>query len=133
MRLTSAALVLVLLAPLGCGGEESSFTEDYNRAVKPLTRLGEGLDAKPATFDRLARRTERTRRELAKVDAPESAQDEFEALLARLDAVTRDLDAVARADRSGDVVKQRRAARRLVQSGNAFERAETALKRAVEE
>ncbi len=39
---------------------------------------------------------------------------------------------MARAERSKDVVKQRRAAKRLVRSGNAFERAETALKRAVE-
>lgn len=132
MKLTSAALLLVLLAPVGCGGEESSFTEDYNRAVKPLTRLGRDIGTKPAAFERLAGSTERTRRALAGLDAPDDAQDEFDALLASLDRVTQSLDGMARAERSKDVVKQRRAAKRLVRSGNAFERAETALKRAVE-
>ena len=131
MKLTSSAVLLVLLAVAGCGGEDSSFTEDYNRAVRPLSGLGQ-VGTKPAAFERLARGTERTRMNLAKLEAPEDAQDEFDALLARLDDVTRDLGAVATAERSRDVVKQRRAARRLVRSSNAVERAETALKQAVE-
>ncbi len=131
MRLTSSAVVLVLLALWGCGGEDSSFTEDYNKAVRPLSSFGE-IGAGPAEFDRLAQRTGRIRKNLAGLDAPEDAQDEFDALLARLDDVTRDLSAVATAERSKDVVKQRRAARRLVRSSNAVERAETALKQAVE-
>jgi hypothetical protein len=132
MRLTSAALVLVLLALAGCGGEESSFTEDYNRAVKPLTRLGKDIGTEPAAFERLARSTDRTRRALSRLDPPEDAQGEFDALLARLESVTQSLGTMARAEESKDVVRQRRAAKRLVRSGNAFERAETALKRAVE-
>lgn len=132
MKLTSAALLLVLLALVACGGEESSFTEDYNRAVKPLTRLGRDMGTKPATFERLAASTQRTRSALAGLDAPDDARDEFDALLASLDRVTQSLDGMARAERSKDVVKQRRAAKRLVRSGNAFERSETALKRAVE-
>jgi len=131
MRLPSSAALLVLLALAGCGGEDSSFTEDYNHAVRPLARLGE-VGSEPAAFERLARSTERTRANLAKLDAPEEAQEEFDALLARLDDVTRDLGAVASAERSKDVVKQRRAARRLVRSSNAVERAETALKEALE-
>ena len=131
MRLTSSAVVLVLLALLGCGGDDSSFTEDYNKAVRPLSSFGE-VGAGPAEFDRLARRTARIRENLAALDAPEDARDEFGALLARLDAVTGDLSAVATAERSKDVVKQRRAAKRLVRSSNAVERAETALKQAVE-
>ncbi len=132
MGLTSAALVLVLLALAACGGEESSFTEDYNRAVTPLTRLGEDIGTKPAAFERLARSTERTQRALSRLEPPEDAQGEFDSLLTRLEGVTRSLGAMARAERSKDVVKQRRAARRLVRSGNAFERAEIALRRAVE-
>ena len=132
MRLTSSAVLLVLLVAAGCGGEDNSFTNDYNQAVRPLSHLGQGLGTKPASFDRLASGTERTRTNLAKLDPPDDAQDEFDVLLARLDDVTRDLTAVARAERSKDVVKQRRAARRLVQSSNAVERAETALKRAVD-
>ena len=132
MRLTSAALLVVLLAPVGCGGEESSFTQDYNRAVKPLTLLGEDIGTKPEAFERLARSTKRTHRALSRLEAPDDAQREFDVLLARLDGVTRSLGTMARAERSKDVVKQRRAAKRLVRSGDAFERAETALKRAVE-
>ncbi len=131
MRLTSSAVALVLLALLGCGGEESTFTEDYNKAVRPLSSFGE-VGTAPAEFERLAKRTQRIRRNLAALDAPDDAQDEFETLLARLDEVTGDLSAVATAERSKDVVKRRRAARRLVRSSNAVERAETALKQAVE-
>jgi hypothetical protein len=132
MRLTSSAVALVLLALLGCGGEESTFTEDYNRAVRPLSSFGQAGSG-AAQFDRLANRTHRIRQNLAELDPPEEARDEFDGLLARLDQVTRDLGAVARAERSKDVVKQRRAAKRLVRSSDAVERAETALKRAVEE
>ena len=132
MRLTSAALLLVLLALAGCGREDDTFTEDYNRAVRPLSRLGESLGTKPASFERLANGTERTRANLADLDPPEAAQNEFDALLARLDDVTSDLTAVARAERSKDVVKQRRAAKRLVESSNEVERAENRLRRAVD-
>jgi hypothetical protein len=132
MKLTSAALVFVLLALAGCGESDSSFTDDYNKAVKPLSELGQGLGTNPAAFDRLAKSTSQTRRNLAKLDAPDDAQEEFGALLGRLDDVTDDLTEVADAERSRDVVRQRRAARRLVRSSDAVERAETALKQAVE-
>ena len=46
--------------------------------------------------------------------------------------MTADLAAVASAERSRDVVRQRRAAKELVRSSNAVEHAETALKQAVE-
>ena len=132
MKHTSAALVLVLLAVAGCGEAESSFTSDYNEAVKPLSELGQGLGSNPAAFDRLAKSATQTRKNLAKLDAPEDARDEFKALLGRLDAVTADLTEVASAERDRDVVRQRRAAKELVRSSNSLERAETALKQAVE-
>jgi hypothetical protein len=133
MRLTSAALPLVLLALIGCGGDDTGFTDDYNRAVRPLSELGEGLGTEPAVFDRLARSAERTRRSLARLDPPEDAQDEFDDLLARLDEVSGDLKAVASAERSKDVVKQRRAAERLVESSKEVGLAEAELKQAVED
>jgi hypothetical protein len=131
MKLTSSAVVLVLLALAACGGTDSSFADDYNKAVRPLSRLGENLGTKPAAFDRLAKGTAETRRNLARLDPPGDAQDEFDGLLTRLEEVTRDLQAVASAERSKNVPRQRRAAKRLVQSSNAVERAETKLKRAV--
>jgi hypothetical protein len=132
MRLTSAVAVLVLLLLAGCGGSDSSFTDGYNKAVKPLSELGQGMGDQPREFERLARRTQQTRENLAKLDAPDDAKDEFKRLLARLDVVTADLNAVASAARSKDVVKQREAAERLVRSSTRVQEAETALKQAVE-
>ena len=132
MQLRSAAALLVLLAVAGCGGDERSFSQDYNTAVRPLSRLGEHIGTKPSSFDALARRTHQTRANLAKLDPPDGTQDEMRALLRRLDEVTTDLRDVATAARGHDVVDQRKAARALVRSSNAVEQAETKLKRAVE-
>jgi hypothetical protein len=132
MKLTSSAVALVLLAVAGCGGGDGSFTQDYNQAVKPLRELGAGMGTQPRAFVRLAERTEQTRANLSKLDAPDDAQDEFDALLGRLDQVTMDLRGVARAERSRDVARQREAAKALVRSSTAVQRAETALKQAVE-
>src|SRR4051794_1257405 len=134
MKLRSAAALLVLLATAGCGGgdNDSSFAQDYNRAVRPLSRLEQHIGTKPSSFDRLARRTAATRRNLAKLDPPDRARDELDAMLHRLDEVTADLRRVAKTARGTDVVKQRRAARSLVRSSNAVEDAETRLKRAVQ-
>ncbi len=132
MKLTSSAMVLVLLAVAGCGGGDGSFSRDYNRAVRPLRELGSGMGTQPRAFVRLADTTEQTRANLAKLDAPDKAQDEFDALLAHLDVVTMDLRDVATAERSRDVVKQRQAARALLRSSTAVERAETKLKQALE-
>ena len=131
MRLSSAVVLVVLLAVAGCGGTDSSFAEDYNEAVKPLSRLGEGMGAQAREFDRLARRTAQTRANLAKLDAPDDAKDEFDRLLASLSRVTDDLGAVADATRSKDVVRQRRAAKRLVRSSTEVQQAERALRAAV--
>ena len=132
MQLRSAAALLVLLAVAGCGGDESTFSQDYNRAVRPLSRLGDHVGTRPSSFDALARRTHQTRANLAKLDPPGGTQDEMRALLRRLDEVTTDLRDVATAARGHDVVDQRKAARALVRSSNAVEQAETKLKRAVE-
>jgi hypothetical protein len=132
MKLPSAAAALVLLAVAGCGGDENTFSQDYNQAVRPLSRLGEHVGTKPRSFDALARRTHQTRANLAKLDAPDGADDEMKALLVRLDEVTADLRRVATAARGHDIVHQRKAARALVHSSSAVEQAETKLKRAVE-
>jgi hypothetical protein len=132
MRLSSSAVLLVLLLAMGCGGAEPSFTEDYNEAVTPISELGHNLGTRPENYDRLAERTRRTRRNLARLEAPEGAADELHALVAGLDGVTSSLLDVARAARREDPVRERRAARRLERSNGEFRRAENALRRAVE-
>jgi hypothetical protein len=132
MRLGSSAGLLVLLVVVGCGGEDPSFTEDYNQAVTPISELRGDLGTRPEDYDRLADRTRETRRNLARLEAPDGAADELDALVAGLDRVTSSLVGVARAARSDDPVRERRAARRLERSNDEFRRAENALHRAVE-
>lgn len=131
MRLTSSAALLVLLLMPGCGGDDVSFTEDYNQAVTPISELRGNLGARPEDYDRLADRTRETRRNLARLEAPDGAGDELAAVVAGLDDVTGSLLAVARAARSEDPVLERRAARRLERSNDEFRRAEDALHRAI--
>jgi uncharacterized lipoprotein YehR (DUF1307 family) len=133
MKLTSPVVVLVLLALAGCGGESGdSFTEDYNKAVRPLSELKTNMGTNAAQFDKLADRTGETRDNLADLDPPADAQDEMDKLLAGLDRVTDDLSGVADAVRSKDPVKQQDAAKRLVKSSTDVQQAETALQQAVE-
>ena len=132
MRLSSSAGLLVLLLAVGCGGSDASFTENYNEAVTPISELRGKLGTQPENYDRLAERTRRTRRNLARLEAPEGAGDELDALVAGLGDVSDSLQGVARAARSEDPVRERRAARRLERSNDEFRRAENALRRAVE-
>jgi hypothetical protein len=132
MKLTSPVLALVLLAVAGCGGGSGdSFTEDYNKAVRPLSELKTDMGTNAAQFDKLAERTGETRDNLAGLDPPDDAQDEMDRLLAGLDRVTDDLSGVADAVRSKDPVKQRNAAKRLVNSSADVQQAERALQQAV--
>jgi len=133
MKLTSPVMLLVLLAVAGCGGGSSdSFTEDYNKAVKPLSELQSNMGTDAAQFDKLADRTGETRDNLADLDPPDDAQEEMDKLLAGLDRVTEDLSAVAEAVRSKNPAKQQDAAKALVESSANVQQAETALQQAVE-
>ena len=133
MTLRSPVMLLVLLAVAGCGGGSGdSFTEDYNKAVRPLSELKTNGETNAAQFDKLADRTGETRDNLADLDPPDDAEDEMDRLLSGLDRVTEDLSAVADAVRSEDPVEQQNAAKRLVKSSAGVQQAETALQQAVD-
>jgi hypothetical protein len=132
MKLTSPVALVVLLVVAGCGGSDDSFTEDYNKAVEPLSELKTNLGTSAAEFDRLANRTGQTRENLADLDPPDGAEEEMDRLLAGLDGVTRDLSAVADAVRSKDPAEQAEAAKQLVKSSERVQKAENALQQAVE-
>jgi uncharacterized phage infection (PIP) family protein YhgE len=132
MKLTSPVALLVLLVMAGCSSGNDSFTDDYNKAVKPLAELQTGVGSSAREFDRLADGTRQTRQNLADLDPPDEAQDEMDKLLAGLEGVTRDLSAVADAVRAKDPTEQAVAAKQLVESTTEVQRAETALQRAVE-
>ena len=131
MKLSSSAALLVLLAVVGCGGDESSFTQDYNEAVKPLAELRR-LDTEPREFGKLAAGTRRTRQNLERLEPPAEVRQELDTLVLKLAGAERALLGVARATKTKDPVRQRRAAKRLVRSSDAVQRAEDELRRAVE-
>jgi hypothetical protein len=132
MKLPSSGAVLVLLAVTGCGGGNGSFTEDYNRAVQPIAVLGGNPGTQPAHYERLAQRVRRTNRNLAHLTAPDGAGDELDALRRELGNVATGFDDVARAARERNAARQLAATRGLRREIRAYERAEKALKRAVE-
>ena len=132
-------------SPLAAGGgDDESFKEDYNTAVKPLTELnsdiGESLggageqsnETIAKEFDKLASKAQQTRDNLADLEPPEDAKDEFDSLVSALQDGTDDLKAVAEAAKSGNPTAAQRAAQDLVESGTEIQKAETALQNAVD-
>src|SRR5918992_2404954 len=92
------ALLVLLTVPAGlsCGDEDGAadrFRDGYNQAIERLNEVnssiqesGEDLAAQPGDeigrqFDRIAETAARTRGELAELEPPEQAREEFEALL----------------------------------------------------
>ncbi len=145
VAITVIALAVSLpLAACGGGGDDDSFKEDYNTAVKPLTELnsdiGESLggageqsnEAIAKEFDNLASKAQQTRDNLADLEPPEDAKDEFDNLVSALQDGTDDLKAVAEAAKSGNPTAAQRAAQDLVESGTEIQKAETALQNAVD-
>ena len=132
------------IAACGGGGDDENFKEDYNTAVKPLTELnsdignslggagGQSNQAIAKEFDKLASKAQETRENLAELDPPEDAKEEFDNLVSALKDGADDLKAVADAARDGNPAKARQAGQDLVKSGTAVQEAETKLQKAVD-
>ena len=145
----AAALVLVAaLVGLGCGGEDDTadqFRDDYNAAIQRLNQVNTNIQESGAElagksggeiageFDRIAQTAERTRSNLAELDPPEDARDEFDDLLAAIEDGVGDLRAVADAARQENQERFLEATEALSESGQEISQAEAALKDAVGE
>ena len=148
MRRRAAALLslVALAATFGACGEDenNAFKEDYNEAVRPLSTLGDDIGASlqgaegesnaalAGRFDELADRTETTRENLSRLDPPEDARDELDALVDALKEGVTDLRALADAARSGDPAEAGAASRELVATGQTIQEAEADLRRVVD-
>ena len=146
-RLTAVCLaaLAVVLPASGCGGDDSDqFREDYNAAVERLSSInsdigsaaggaaGQSNDAIAREFDKIADTAEQTRSDLAELDPPDDAKEEFDALLASLEQGVDDLRAVASAAKSDNPAEANQAVRDLARTGKEITEAENALKKAVD-
>src|SRR5919106_5357082 len=91
------SLLVAALVAAGCGDDDDTagqFRDGYNAAIERLNDVnaninesGEELASKPGPqiakeFDRIAETAAQTRADLAELEAPERAGDEFDGLLA---------------------------------------------------
>jgi hypothetical protein len=145
---TVAPILVVLALVFGaaaCGDDSSDeFKDQYNQAVRPLSTLGDDIgdsltgaggqsnQALGAQFEKLADRADRTRQNLAELEPPEDASDQFDELLASLKQAVGDLRAVGASAREGNPAEAEKATQELVESGQRVQQAEADFKDAVE-
>ena len=139
------AALTVALPAAGCGGDDSDqFREDYNAAVDKLSRInsdigsaaggaaGQSNDAIAKEFDKIANTAEQTRSDLADLDPPDDAKEEFDELLSSLEQGVDDLRAVAKAAKDNNPAEANKAVQDLARTGQEITDAENALKKAVD-
>jgi hypothetical protein len=134
----------LLFGAVGCGDDSDEFKDQYNEAVRPLSTLGEDIGASlggaegesnqalATQFEKLADRAEQTRQNLAELEPPEEAADQFDELLAALKEAVADLRVVGTSAKEGDPAEAAEATQDLVESGQRVQRAEADFKEAVE-
>ncbi len=140
-----AAMTLAIALPVAaCGGDDSDeFREDYNAAVEDLSKVNDDIGQAAGAagdsnkqiakkFDEIADTAEQTRTDLAALEPPEDAKEEFDELLAALKKGVADLRAVADAAISNDPAAATQAVADLSKSGAEITKAENALKDAVD-
>jgi hypothetical protein len=144
-RLGTALLVVVLLTVAGCGGgdgsERNGFAEGYNATIRRLASVNQelaGLDVSAKSsrgiakeFDQFGEALQSTRSELARLEPPDSARKQFNALLGALDDSVSASHRAAAAARAIRPARQRRALRQLRRATREVDAAQDGLGRAV--
>ena len=142
--LAAAVCALALAAPVvGCGGDDSdAFRDDYNAAVNKLSKIngeigsvgagGQSTAAAAKKINTIADAADEARADLAGLEPPEDAQEEFDKLLAAIETGVADLRSMADAAESNDPEEAQAAAQQLAKSGQEITAAENALKTAVD-
>jgi Asp-tRNA(Asn)/Glu-tRNA(Gln) amidotransferase A subunit family amidase len=140
-------LLFAALVGVGCGGDDdtsSEFRDGYNAAIERLNDVntnlqesGEELESKPGPqiareFDQIADTAAQTRANLAELEPPEDARDEFDDLLAAIEEGVASIRAVAGAAREENRQQFQEATEALSESGEEISQAEAELKDAVE-
>ena len=103
--------LLLALPAAGCASDnDDEFREDYNAAVNRLSKINTDIGSATtgdqsnteiaADFNRIADTAEQTRADLAALEPPEDASEEFDELLAALQRGVDDLRSVATAAES---------------------------------
>jgi|SRR5215216_2206214 len=139
-----AALPLVLAVTLvaaGCASsEDAEFVDGYNAAVAPLSTTMSRLSSSPAgdpaaaskSLDRVADRLVDVRADLAALDPPDDAADEFDRMLGALKKGTKQVRAMARATKDGDLKRLSKATADFSDTGTELVTTEQELRTIVE-
>jgi hypothetical protein len=143
-RVSATVLVGVSLALAACGGGDSAaedFSQGYNEAIGQLGRVNQQLSslgtarsnrAVARELDRFAEAAETTRAELSRLDPPERAAQQFDALVSALGDSIRGMRRAAAAARANTPSRYRRAVRQIRRATGELASAEDALRKAVE-
>jgi hypothetical protein len=147
LLLAALMLVLAALVVAGCGEDDDTadqFRDGYNAAIERLNAVnsdieesGEELATKPGPqiareFDQIAETAAQTRADLADLEPPERARDEFDALVTAIQDGVANIRAVADAARKENQQQFLDATQALSESAEEISAAENELKDAVE-
>jgi hypothetical protein len=143
-RLLVLPAVALAIAVAGCGDDgKNDFIDGYNAATQPLTQLmtdlgsassptgAAGEEQAQRSLTKLADGLEDVEGELGALEPPSDAKDEYDRMLAALDANTAQVRTMAKAIGSGDLERMTAASTEFAQQGTALVEAEQALRTAV--
>ena len=143
-RMLLLPALAVALAAAGCGdGGKNDFIEGYNAATQPLSQLmgdlgtasaATGADGQAEAEQKLVKMADGlddVEGRLRALEPPSDAKDEYDRMLAALDANTAQVRTMAKAVKSGDLDKLTKATTEFSKKGTELVAAEEALRTVV--